>query len=82
MISPVMKLAKSEARKRIGPAISSAVAGRPSGIAAAAIERLRAGGADEASLRSDALRAVVPEPLQVTEKEFRENLEKDRLSRR
>src|SRR5277367_4727154 len=35
MISPVRKLARSEARNRIGPAISSAVAGRPSGIAAA-----------------------------------------------
>src|SRR4029077_12740711 len=28
-ISPVMKLARSEARKRIGPATSSAVAARP-----------------------------------------------------
>ncbi len=35
MISPVRKLANSDARKRIGPAISSAVAARPSGIAAA-----------------------------------------------
>src|SRR5277367_2034128 len=35
MISPVRKLARSEARNRIGPAISSAVAGRPRGIAAA-----------------------------------------------
>src|SRR5258708_11262392 len=31
MISPVMKLARSEATKRIGPAISSAVAARPKG---------------------------------------------------
>src|SRR5258706_15111670 len=37
MISPVMKLARSEATKRIGPATSSAVAARPSGIAAATI---------------------------------------------
>src|ERR1043165_9580959 len=37
MISPVMKLARSEATNKIGPAISSAVAARPSGIAAAAI---------------------------------------------
>src|SRR5437899_2666932 len=32
MISPVMKLAKSEATKRIGPAISSGVPARPRGI--------------------------------------------------
>src|SRR3989449_6088979 len=37
MISPVMKLAKSEATKRIGPAISSGVAARPSGITEVAI---------------------------------------------
>src|SRR3974390_92206 len=36
-ISPVMKLARSDARNRIGPAISSAVAARPSGITLAAI---------------------------------------------
>src|ERR1700730_9931465 len=30
--SPVIKVAKSQARNRIGPAISSGVAGRPSGI--------------------------------------------------
>src|SRR5207253_4215583 len=35
MISPQRKLAKSDARNRIGPAISSAVAARPSGIAVA-----------------------------------------------
>src|SRR2546426_2607377 len=34
MISPVRKLARSEARKRMEPAISSAVAARPRGIAA------------------------------------------------
>src|SRR6516162_3790274 len=38
-ISPVMKLARSDARNRIGPAISSAVAARPSGITLAAIFR-------------------------------------------
>src|ERR1700726_2836462 len=32
--SPVTKVARSEARKRIGPAISSGVAARPSGICA------------------------------------------------
>src|SRR5256885_1347810 len=37
MTSPVMKLARPDAANKIGPAISSAVAGRPSGIAAAAI---------------------------------------------
>src|SRR5258708_23146034 len=37
MISPVMKLARSEATKRIGPAISSAVAARPRGITLEAI---------------------------------------------
>src|SRR5437660_12158352 len=37
MISPVMKLARSEATKRIGPAISSAVAARPRGITVDAI---------------------------------------------
>src|SRR5882724_1263985 len=37
MISPVMKLARSDAANRIGPAISSAVPGRPSGIAPATI---------------------------------------------
>src|SRR2546422_1456464 len=37
MISPVMKLAKSEATKRIGPAISSGVPARPRGISEVAI---------------------------------------------
>src|SRR5260370_39427671 len=37
MTSPVMKLAKSEATKRMGQAISSAVAARPRGIAVEAI---------------------------------------------
>src|SRR4029077_1950878 len=37
MISPVMKLARSEATKRMGPAISSAVAARPSGMTEEAI---------------------------------------------
>src|SRR3989442_1750948 len=37
MISPVMKLARSEATKRMGPAISSAVAARPRGITVEAI---------------------------------------------
>src|SRR5260370_23773458 len=37
MTSPVMKLARSEATKRMGPAISSAVAARPRGIAVEAI---------------------------------------------
>src|SRR5271154_6278642 len=37
MTSPVRKLARSDARNRIGPATSSGVAGRPSGIAVAAI---------------------------------------------
>src|ERR1700730_17303270 len=37
MTAPVMKLARSEARNRMGPAISSAVAARPSGMAAATI---------------------------------------------
>src|SRR5262249_25107492 len=37
MISPVMKLARSDAANRIGPAISSAIPGRPSGIALATI---------------------------------------------
>src|SRR5260370_30930146 len=37
MISPVMKLASSEATKRIGPAISSAVPARPRGITVDAI---------------------------------------------
>src|SRR5260370_1599471 len=37
MISPVMKLARSEATKRIGPAISSAGAARPRGITVEAI---------------------------------------------
>src|SRR6202158_6104849 len=37
MTSPVMKLARSEATKRIGPAISSAVAARPRGMTVVAI---------------------------------------------
>src|SRR6266853_1783654 len=37
MISPVMKLARSEATKRMGPAISSAVAARPRGMTVEAI---------------------------------------------
>src|SRR6266481_4304122 len=37
MISPVMKLARSEATKRMGPAISSAVAARPRGMTEEAI---------------------------------------------
>src|SRR5258708_28631137 len=37
MTSRVMKLARSEATKRMGPAISSAVAARPRGIAVEAI---------------------------------------------
>src|ERR1700733_12811314 len=37
MTSPVMKLARSEARNKMGPSISSAVAARPSGMAAATI---------------------------------------------
>src|SRR5260370_11277460 len=37
MTSPVMKLARSEATKRIGPATSSAVAARPRGITVDAI---------------------------------------------
>src|SRR4029077_20331342 len=37
MISPVMKLARSEATKRMGPAISSAVAARPRVITVEAI---------------------------------------------
>src|SRR2546425_7928877 len=37
MTSPVMKLARSEATKRIGPAISSAVAARPRGMTVEAI---------------------------------------------
>src|SRR6266568_4496554 len=37
MTSPVMKLAKSEATKRMGPAISSGVAARPRGITEVAI---------------------------------------------
>src|SRR5947207_14927624 len=37
MSSPVMKLARSDATKRMGPAISSAVAARPRGITVEAI---------------------------------------------
>src|SRR5258708_21958910 len=37
MTSPVMKLARSEATKRMGPAISSAVAARPRGMTVEAI---------------------------------------------